>query len=189
LRAPLVLLCAAALSSPVLAGCGGTAKTDDCRISVDCSVMPFPAQSATAQPLAAIRSGPTFPPDPADGAVATVGCPASFRPVEVYPALPVAHAYRGPIVVGFNAMVPAGYALWVGDLTTGSAQEQQLLPATLPFPATLRPYPYANPATYAVTGDVTLRAGDAIVAYIVAPAADNCAAALADSSATVRSTP
>jgi len=169
---------AAALSSPGLAGCGGSASTDDCHISVDCSVMPFPAQSA-AQPLSAVRSGPTFPPDPILGMATAAVCPESFRPVAVYPATPPARNYRGPLIVGFNAAIPAGYALWVGDLTTASAQELQLVAAALPFPATLRPYPYANPASYAVTSALALRAGDDVVAYVVAPRSDNCAPALA----------
>ena len=177
MRAAHVLAFAASLTAPLLAGCGGSASTDDCRISIDCSVMPFPGQSAS-QPLSAVRSGPTFPPDPVVGMATAAVCPDSFRPVEVYPAMPPARDYRGPVVVGFNAAIPAGYALWVGDLTTGTSQEQQLAAAPA-FPATLRPYPYASPASYAATSALTLRAGDDVVAYVVAPRSANCAPALA----------
>ncbi|HEY4442303.1 MAG TPA: hypothetical protein VGN14_17720 [Candidatus Elarobacter sp.] len=188
MRAFRVLVCVAALTSPLLGGCAGAVRTDDCRISVDCSLMPFPAQSATSRPLAAIRTGPMLPADPAPGTVPAGVCPASLRPVALYPALPVSRAYRGPVVVGLSAALPEGWSLWIGDVTTGFAQQRTLAPAALPFPATLQPYPYADSAVYAVASDVTIGANDTVLAYVVAPDGARCAPAPAETALTSRST-
>ncbi len=179
MRAALSIALVLALPSLVLGACGSTVTTDDCRISVDCSVMPFPTSSSRAPSARAVLTGPTLPPDPAAGTRSLEACPAALRPVTVFPPAAIAQRYSGPIIVGFAEPIPADYALWAGDLSTAQAQEGLLTPLAPPYPPGWRPYPLDDTAAYYSAGPFTINAGDDVLLYAVTPGEDNCAPALA----------
>jgi hypothetical protein len=179
LRAALKIAFLLALPALTLGGCGGTATTDDCHISVDCSVMPFPSSRERTPSTRAVLRGPALPPDPAAGARALEACPAALRPATVFPPASIAQRYTGPIIVGFAGPIPADYALWAGDLSNASAQEALLTPVAPPYPPGWQPYPFDGPAAYYSAGPFTVHAGDDVLLYAVTPAEDNCAPALA----------
>ena len=127
LRAALRIAFVLVLPALTLGGCGGTATTDDCHISVDCSVMPFPSSQTRSASARAVLTGPALPPDPAAGARASEACPAALRPATVFPPASFAQRYTGPIIVGFAAPIPVDYALWAGDLSNAFGQPSTIL--------------------------------------------------------------
>jgi hypothetical protein len=179
LRAALRIAFVLVLPALTLGGCSGTATTDDCHISVDCSVMPFPSSGQRTPSARAVLSGPALPPDPAAGAHASEACPAALRPATVFPPASTAQRYTGPIIVGFDGPVPADYALWAGDLSNAKAQEALLTPVAPPYPPGWHPYPFDGTAAYYSAGPFTINAGDDVLLYAVTPVEDNCAPALA----------
>ena len=179
MRAALRIAFVLVLPALTLGGCGGTATTDDCHISVDCSVMPFPSSQTRSASARAVLTGPALPPDPTAGARASEACPAALRPATVFPPASFAQRYTGPIIVGFAAPIPVDYALWAGDLSNANAQEALLTPVSPPYPPGWHPYPFNETAAYYSAGPFTLNAGDDVVLYAVTPVEDNCAPALA----------